>query len=105
MNKLDESQQQEIRSLQVKVDTYQQDPTICADLTLEQCTSLAKLQTIYNILNNKPLTTVQPMYNNICKGVRDEMKQFYSIYENMEAEQLYQDYIREYKAQTVFLNF
>ena len=98
MNKLDESKKGKIESLQVKVDEYQQDPTLCAALTLEQCAILAKLQTIYNILNNKALTTVQSMYNNICKGVKDEMKQLNSIYGNMETEQLYRDYITEYGA-------
>jgi hypothetical protein len=87
----------QITSLHQKVDEYQQDPNLCADLNDEQCTILAELQIIYNILSNQTSTKVPSIYSTTCKGVIDAMEQFDTTYKNIESEQLYVIYIKKYK--------
>jgi Glu-tRNA(Gln) amidotransferase subunit E-like FAD-binding protein len=97
MENLDDFQKQKIESLQKKVNQYQHDFTLCADLNERQYTILAELQTIYNHLSKKTLSNVPSLYNDICRGVRDQMEQMSTTYANIEPEKLYEIYIEKYK--------
>jgi len=104
MDKLNDSEKQKIESLQKIIDKYQNDPDPCSELSLEQYIILAELQTIYNALTNTKLSNESSLYNNICKGVKDQMEQFTITYANMEAKELYENYMNIYQKAEPGLN-
>ncbi len=82
----------EITSLQTKVDEYQSNPELCADLTPDQCAILAELQTIYNTLSNQALSNVPSIYSTECYGVKTAMEQLTTKYTNIESAKLCEIY-------------
>ena len=94
---LDAARRVKLDTLQGKVSKYQHDPTLCAALTHDQAVILADLQALYNLLSNKKMSTMQPMYNTTCKRVTDQMKEFTSKYQRLDGEQLYEMYMRTYR--------
>ena len=97
MDQLNEDQQSQLHSLQLKVDEYQHDPSLCVSLAAHQCEILAELQTIYNLLINRTKGKHQPLFDVSCKRVRDRMKQYVPIYQTEKPEKLYQVYLSKYR--------
>lgn len=104
MDTLDDMKKQRIESLQTKIALYQNDPSLCSELDIEQYRILAELQTIYNILNGITLSSNLSLYNNSCKGVIDQIADFIPIYSDMTPENLYINYIQKYQAAKTKLN-